>query len=210
MKSRLFIRARTLITAGILIAFCSSVSRPIGNPGIFNPVDYGTLPPSSYQSDPIRNPVKIDINGNLVVTGNVRRGMHFRDTVPYDSTTSFRGTLGSSSLNSFLRDSAGTEDLLHSTNTYGIQPYYLRSRTVATTRPGYSGVFRPSGTILSSRRHQGGFTAGTYVSDTEMQILSGGDTPDTVPVLQGTHTQHKAPADPPTIVKSIRELQLLT
>ena len=210
MKIRLFIRARTLIAAGIFVALCSSISWPIGSPSIYNPVDYSTLPPSSYEIDAIRNPVKIDINGNLVITGNVRRGMHFRDTVPYDSTTSFRGDLGSSSLNSFLRDSAGTEDLGRSVSGYGIQPYYLRSRTVATTRPGYSGVFGPTGTRLNSRRMQGGFTTGTYVSDTEQQILSSSDTSSTIPVLQGTQTQYKAPANPPTIVNSIRELKLLT
>ncbi|MBN1806403.1 MAG: tetratricopeptide repeat protein [Sedimentisphaerales bacterium] len=210
MKSRLFNGTRTLVAILSLIAFGSSVSRSVENSGILNPVDLGTLPSGSYQSDPIRSPVGIDINGNLVITGNVRRGMHFRDTVPYDSTTSFKGTLGSSSLNSFLRDSAGPEDLTRSTNQYGIQPYYLQSRTVATTRPGYSGVFRPSGTILDNRRLQGGFTTGTYMFDSDNQTLLDSDTSAALPVSQGVQTQYKTPVNPPTIVKSIRELKLLT
>ena len=210
MKSRLFNRARTLIAAGLLVALGSSVSQSIENPGIYNPVDISTLPPSSYQIDPIRNPVHIDINGNLVITGNVRRGMHFRDTVPYDSTTSFRGTLGSSSLNSFLRDSAGSEDLDRSVNRYSVQPYYLQSRTVATTRPGYSGVFKPTGTTLNNQKLQGGFTTGTLVSDLEKQIISSSVTSTTVPVSQVTQTQYEASTNLPTIVTSLRELQLLT
>jgi len=105
MKSRLFIRTRTVITAGVLVAIGSPISRPIENSSIFNPANYSTIPPSSYQSYSNSSPIAFDSNGNLVITGNVRRGMHFRDTVPYESTTSFRGDLGSSSLNSFLRDS---------------------------------------------------------------------------------------------------------
>ena len=210
MKSRIFIRMRTLIAAGVIVALGSRVSRPIENPAIFNPSDYSTVPPSSYQSNPVSNPIAIDLNGNLVITGNVRRGMHFRDSVPYESTTSFRGDLGSSSLNSFLRDSAGTEDLGNSANRYSIQPYYLRSRTVATTRPGYSGVFGQAGTRFNNRRLQSGFTTGTYVSDSETQTFSGIETSATEPGLHGTQTQYDTPTKPPTIVKSIRELQQLT
>ncbi len=209
MKSRLFTRMRTLITAGVLVAFVCPVSRPIENPSIFNPADYSTVPPSSYQSNPISNPIAVDINGNLVITGNVRRGMHFRDTVPYGSTTSFRAGLGSSSLSSFLRDSAGTEDLGNSANRYSVQPYYLRSGTVATTRPGHSGVFGQEGTRFNNRRLQGGFTTGTYVTDSQTQTFADGDT-SVSELLQGTQTQYDTPTKPITIVKSIRELQQLT
>ena len=91
MKSRLFIRLRTLIAAGVFVALGSSISRPIENPAIFNPADYSTVPPSSYQSGQFSNPKAPDVDGNLLITGNVRRGMHFRDTVQYGPTTSFRG-----------------------------------------------------------------------------------------------------------------------
>ncbi len=98
MKSRLFFRLRTLIAAGVFVALGTSVSRPIENPAIFNPAGYSTVPPSSYQSGQFTNPKAPDVDGNLLITGNVRRGMHFRDTVQYGPTTSFRGDLGSSSL----------------------------------------------------------------------------------------------------------------
>ncbi len=209
MKSRLFIRVRTLIAAGVFVALGSSVSQPIENPAIFNPAGYSTVPPSSYQSGQFSNPQAPDVDGNLLITGNVRRGMHFRDTVPYGSTTSFRGDLGSSSLSSFLRDSAGVEDIGSSANRYGVQPYYLQSRTVATTRPGYSGVFGQAGARLNDRRMQSGFTTGTYVSDSQRQNLPDGNTSASEVWLQGTQTQDSIPVEP-RIVNSIRELQLLT
>ncbi len=209
MNSRLFIRLRTLIAAGIFVALFSSVSRPIENPAIFNPAGNSTVPPSSYQSSQFSNPRVPDVDGNLLITGNVRRGMHFRGTVPYGATTSFMGDLGSSSLSSFLRDSAGAEDIGYSANRYSVQPYYLQSRTVATTRPGYSGVVGQTRARFNNQNLQGGFTTGTYIPDSQRQTLPDGDTWATEPGLRETQTQGSVPIEP-RIVKSIRELQLLT
>ena len=209
MKSRLFIRLRTLIAAGVFVALGSSISRPIENPAIFNPADYSTVPPSSYQSGQFSNPKAPDVDGNLLITGNVRRGMHFRDTVQYGPTTSFRGDLGSSSLSSFLRDSAGIEDIGFSANRYSVQPYYLQSRTVATTRPGYSGVLGQVGARVNNRMMQSGFTTGTHVLNSQRQTLPDGNTLTSDVRLQGTQTQDGMPVEP-QIVSSIRELQLLT
>ena len=207
MQNRSFIRMRTLIAAWILVAIGSPVSRPIENPAIFNPSAYSTVPPSSYQSNSINSPIAIDHNGNLVITGNVRRGMHFRDNVQYDSTTSFRGALGSSTLNSFLRDSAGTEDVGNPVNRYNVQPYYLQSRTVATTRPGHSGVFRQAETRIKNRTLRGRFPTGTFVSDSATRTLPGRGTSATESGLEATQTQYDTQGRPLTIVKSIRELQ---
>ena len=187
----------------------SSVSRAIENPAIFNPAGNSTVPPSSYQSSRFSNPKAPDVDGNLLITGNVRRGMHFRGTVPYGPTTSFRGDLGSSSLSSFLRDSAGAEDVGYSSNRYSVQPYYLQSRTVATTRPGYWGVFGQTGARINNRMTQSGFTTGPYIPDSQRQTLPGRDTSVTEPGLRGTPTQDSMTLEP-RIVNSIRELQLLT
>jgi len=209
MKSLLFIRARVLITAGVFVALGSSISQPIENPAIFNPAGYSTVPPSSYQSGQFTNPKAPDVDGNLLITGNVRRGMHFRDTVQYGPTTSFRGDLGSSSLSSFLRDSAGAEDVGSSANRYSVQPYYLQSRTVATTRPGHSGVLGQAGARINNRRMQSGFTTGTYISNSQSQTLPEGNTFASYVRLQGTQPLDSVPVEP-RIVNSIRELQLLT
>ena len=209
MKNRLFIRSRILIVAAVFFTLSSPISFSIENLAIRNPAGSSTVPPSSIQSGLISNRNPIDTSGNLVITGNVRRGSHFRDTVPYDSTTSLRTGLGSSSLSSFslssfLRDSAGAEDFGHYAGKYRVQPYYLRSQTVTTTRPGYSGVFRP-GTSINDRTLQGRYQAGMQGTGLEKQA----DTFASDLGLQGPQTQYGTSAEPRLIVQSIRELQLL-
>ena len=207
----------SIVTAVLFATLCLPVSWSIENQAIRNPAGLSTVPPSSISSGLISNPNPIDTNGNLLITGNVRHGMHFRGTVPYGSTTSFRAGLGSSSLSSFLRDSASTEDIGRYANGYSIQPYYLQSQTVTTTRPGYSGVFRPV-TRINDRTPQGQYSAGTRISGLDKQSLSGEDfstwadssrEPSSLE-LQEPQTQYGTSAKPLKIVKSIRELQLLT
>lgn len=212
MKNWLFI---TVIA--MFFALSSPISWSIENHAIMNPAGSSTVPPSSIQSGLISNPNTIDTSSNLVITGNVRRGRHFRDTVPYGSTTTFRADLGSSSLSSFLRDSAGVEDFGLYTGKYSVQPYYSRSQTVTTTRPGYSGVFRPV-TRINDRTPQGQYSVGTRVSGLEKQSLSsegfstwaGTSREPSGLGLQEPQTQYGTSAKPLQIVKSIRELQLLT
>ncbi len=207
----------SIVTAVLFATLCLPVSWSIENRAIRNPAGLSTVPPSSISSGLISNPNPIDTNGNLLITGNVRRGMHFRGTVPYGSTTSFRAGLGSSSLSSFLRDTASTEDIGRYANGYSIQPYYLQSQTVTTTRPGYSGVFRPV-TRINDRTSQGQYSVGTRVSGLEKQSLSGEDfstwagssRESSSLELQEPQTQYGTSAKPLQIVKSIRELQLLT
>jgi tetratricopeptide (TPR) repeat protein len=126
----------------------------IENPGIGNPVGPSTIPPSALSSSVTNSPAAIDDSGNLLITGNVRRGRHFRGDVPYQSPMSFGASLGSSALSSFLRDSAGPEDLNTYYNRYGTQPYYSPSETVTTMMPGRSGIFMPENTRASMRAQQ--------------------------------------------------------
>ncbi len=150
------VKNRPLIIAVVLFFTLGSATgwpqtgSGVENPAIRNPVGLSTVPPSSFQSGLIASPNPIDASSNLVITGNIRRGRHFRGTMPYRSATSFRTTLGSTSLQSFLRDSAGAEDFGHYTGKYSARPYYSPTETVTTTRPGRSGVFRPAGTRISS------------------------------------------------------------
>lgn len=133
-----------------------SVQNPgITNPGIRNPAGISTAPPSSLGGGLVTSPNPIDrssnLLGNLTVTGNVRGGRHFRALVPYNSTTNFGSELGSGSLDSFLRDSAGYQDFGRYAGKYAPKPYFSDTGTVPSTTPGRSGVFQPFDTGVNRR-----------------------------------------------------------
>ena len=96
MKSRLFITV-----LGMFAIVFTATGWPVENYTARNPAGSATVPMSSIYNGLTSTPNPVDASGNLVITGNVRRGGHFRGNVPYESTTSFRAGLGSSSLNSF-------------------------------------------------------------------------------------------------------------
>lgn len=164
MMSRIFTVA-VIISATLF----GPISWSIENPNIGNPVGSGTIPPSTVGSGLVSTPSPIDTNGNLLITGNVRRGRHFRGDVPYRSTTTFSSSLGSSSLSSFLRDSAGSEDLGAFYNKYGNQPYYSPMETVTTMTPDRSEIFNPASKNLGTRMQQDTRSAGTDVSGLEFE-----------------------------------------
>ena len=66
---------------------------------------------------------------NLYITGNISGGAGFQGIVPYSSPQEFQGTLGSSTLSNFRRDSVGMDQLGGGMNQP--QPYldYSRSTT---------------------------------------------------------------------------------
>jgi len=136
MKGRFFIIAAVVFFTGV-----SGSGWAIENPAIRNPVGFGTLTPSNIRSGLIRSPNPMDTSGNLVITGNIRGGRHFRGIVPYRASSYFGAVTGSSSLDSFLRGSVGSEDFGRYTGAY--KPFYSPSRTVTTTRPGQVGVVTP-------------------------------------------------------------------
>jgi hypothetical protein len=124
---------RRLFSASIVLLVCagaavSSTPRP-------------TVPPSSYQSGLGSVPNPLNSSGNLAITGNVAAGKHFRGNIPYNSTTSFGAPLGSTSLDSFLRYSAGPN--VQTSYPQNYTPYYSSTGTVTSTQPGYQGVFSP-------------------------------------------------------------------
>ncbi|MBN2181751.1 MAG: tetratricopeptide repeat protein [Sedimentisphaerales bacterium] len=132
MKRRLYI-----ILLAFLFAFDTPIGRAVQNPSTTNPAGYTTVPQSYIRSSLVNTSNPVNLNGNQIVTGNVRRGMSFRGNVPYQSTSSFSSTLGSASLNSFMRDSAGSEDIGNYSSSVGsaganYQSYQLPSSTVTT------------------------------------------------------------------------------
>ena len=130
-----------ILTVG-LCAILSELGWSIEGSGIRSPVVSGTVPPSSISSGLIQSPNPIDTSGNLVITGNVTGGKHFRGLVPYGSVTSFRAPLGSSALDSFLRYSADLGDFGGPAEAYG--PFYSPTGTVTTAMPGLPGVLTPA------------------------------------------------------------------
>ncbi len=134
-----------MAAAVVSVAFAASVW------AIGNPIGSPTVPPTSTSSGLVRSPNPIDTSSNLVITGNVARGKYFRGVVPYRATTDFGAPLGSTSMDSFLRDSAGVESFGQYTGGYQPQPYYSPSGTVAIIEPGYRNIFRPSAARIDGR-----------------------------------------------------------
>jgi tetratricopeptide (TPR) repeat protein len=141
MRNRLFIILAAVVCATLSGTVPALAQSGLGNPSVRNPVGPATVPQSSYRSGlfPSSNP--IDTSGNDVITGNVGGGKHFRGVVPYNSTSNFAGTTGSTTLESFLRRSAGTGYTGNLPGGYS--SYYSPTGTVTMMRPGLSSVIRP-------------------------------------------------------------------
>lgn len=149
MPERGGVRLSHLIVTVLCLAFWAGVVGAASSYGSGSPIPSATVPPSSYESGLIRSGNPVDNSGNLVVTGNIAGGRHFRDSVPYLGTTGFRAPLGSSSLDSFLRYSGDPDDFGGYTGSY--RPFYSPSGTVATSQPGIAGVFAPAAPRITGR-----------------------------------------------------------
>lgn len=152
-------RPKTYIIAGLLIfiAFSETSWAAVGTR-----VSPSTIPPSVRREGLIRSPARVDGSGNLLITGNIRGPAYFRGVVPYSAPSDFGVTLPSSSLDSFLRDSAGSEDFSRSRRYYGpgYRPYYSPTQTVTSTMPG---VYTRPGTATSNIS---AYSARSYLSGT--------------------------------------------
>ena len=107
-------------------------------------------------------PVSPLMGGNAAASGNVRFGGALRGVSPIQDPTAFRGTLGSSTLSAFRRDSVGVGDVQLFKNLYQsgprlMTPYYDPAGTVATggyllgqTTPGVTRLQRQRRTPLTT------------------------------------------------------------
>jgi tetratricopeptide (TPR) repeat protein len=148
-------KTRLVISIAVFFNALSTAGGAIDNPAISNPAGIGTVPPSSIRSGLVRSSNPIDRGSDMVVTGNVGGGKHFRGVVPYNAISDFAGTLGSTSLDSFLRRWAGSGEF--SPYTGKLTPYYSQTGTVTSIQAGGSSVFRPTREI-DSRTETGYFS----------------------------------------------------
>jgi len=131
---------------GRLLVFALPLLVPAGalaryaNSSVANPIGPANVPPSSYQSGAVRTPGATNETGNLLLTGNVSGAKQFRAPVPYQSPTRFQGTLGSTSLDSFLRASAAPQASGYS-RPYGA--FYSPTGTVAKIGAGQAADSAP-------------------------------------------------------------------
>lgn len=139
-----FMRNKIITVIAVLIFVCPPLYGQVGRNPVEtrNPVGTGRMPVYGLGSDITRVPNPIDTSMNLVVTGNITGGRHFRGVVPYQDSRYFTAPLGSTSLDSFLRRSAGVGNF-DNIPMGGFLPYYSSTQTVTTTRPGLVTVLRP-------------------------------------------------------------------
>jgi tetratricopeptide (TPR) repeat protein len=150
-----------MLTVALFVVLCPPMGWSMQNPWIQSPLGSSTVPPSSISNGLVNTPDPVDTTGNLIITGNVRRGMYFHGNVPYQAPTSFSETLGSSTLSSFLRDSAGLEDVGSYAHKYAAQPYYSPTETVTTMTPGRPEVLSPMNLRINGRAQQEARSEGT-------------------------------------------------
>ena len=125
MTSKL-LKTRLISTAAILVTLATSVAlAQVRQVQLGNPMDANPGVGTGGSNQPVVG--YVPINGNEIVTGNVAGLKYFHGTPSITSPFQFQGTLGSSNLAGFARQSAGDA----SGNAAG-QIYYLPSATVST------------------------------------------------------------------------------
>ena len=125
----------------LVLAVFGAPSFAVENPFVRSPIGSPTVPPSSVRRGLVRTPNPIDTSGNLVVTGNVAGGKHFRGVVPYRSTKTFTEPTGSGFLDPFRRYSDYSGNF--SPYTTKLTPFYSQTNTVTKFRSGTTEIFRP-------------------------------------------------------------------
>ena len=107
----------------------------------YNPAGIVSVPPSSYQNGLINRTDSAGLTSDMIITGNVGGGKHFRAGLPYSPPHTINTELGSAYLDSFLRHSGSAESLPLSTGMYA--PFYSPTGTVTRSVPGQAAVLTP-------------------------------------------------------------------
>ena len=130
----------------------------------YNPAGIVSVPPSSYQNGLINRTDSAVSTSDMIITGNVGGGKHFRAGLPYSPPHTINAELGSAYLDSFLRHSGSAEMLPMSTGMYS--PFYSPTGTVTRSVPGQAAVLTPR---VPYRRPTPG---GPSISPLQQQLFS--------------------------------------
>ncbi len=150
------IRALSLVTAehavaGLVVILAAAAfaqnGSSLSNPSVRNPLGSGTTPVTAYQSGLVASPNPIDPISDLIVTGNVGGGKHFRGVMPYNAISDFGGRLGSGTLDDFLRRSTVPQNYYSG----GLAPFYSQTGTVTRIVPGTNMVVIPPSTKVRTQ-----------------------------------------------------------
>ena len=130
----------------LFLTGCVSHGLAYDNLGIRRNNNTSTAVPKPTKSGLIVRPkINYGTAPNLMITGNVAGSGNFQDVVPYNSQYELwldDSLLGTSSLNSFIRRSAGTP--YYNSNTTTVEPYFLPTKTATTlNRTGSSTGLNP-------------------------------------------------------------------
>ena len=107
----------------------------------------------SRYNAPVSRPLSPLVGGNAFATGNVSRGLSLRSSSPITAPTAFRGTLGSSTLSAFRRDSIGLDQVNGRYGGLAAQQYFDTSSTAPTAsylRGNYGGANAFGASVLGA------------------------------------------------------------
>jgi tetratricopeptide (TPR) repeat protein len=107
-----------------------------------NPIGPATVPQSLFENSLYPTPNPVDASFNLMMTGNVDGGKHFRGYLPYNSTSDLMIDVGSSYIDAFMRYTqvpAGTDVAVS-----GYSPFYSQTASVTGMVPGQEYVINPA------------------------------------------------------------------
>ncbi len=138
-------RVKTLKTRALLLVIIllntalAQNGTSLNNPNVRNPVGSATIPATTYRSGLVASPNPIDRTGELIITGNIGGGKHFRGFLPYNAESDFGGRLGSGTLDDFLRRSTISQNYYSG----GTIPFYSYTGTITRVVPGTNMIFMP-------------------------------------------------------------------
>lgn len=141
-----------LMTAGLLMPLAAAAQTQIRTDGRLFDASNQIGGSGRYNDARVYSPLNA---GNLYATGNARYGQSLRSYSPISDPTAFRGSLGSSSLSNFIRDSVSTADIGSGGWSAGRpQAYYDPARVAPTAsylNGTYSNQYRSSGVVVDPR-----------------------------------------------------------